>query len=759
MRQRMNSPRRATGRRLSLERLELRQMLAVIDFLQQSVNLYSVSHNAIDYGQPVAPIYTDYNAAGVYMSSVYAGGAQLDGNDPNVDSASGGTSSWRMSVNSLGTTAWFQFNLGPNRPRTTQSSATRLSCDSWRRRPAGTAVESQGCRRLAGRRVGNVLGPNVVHRVGSLRDRACPAHVQPSGIDAVQFVLGDGLNQGLGTVRLDEVRLGVEGCDPLRLAQSYRPGGWVDDDPAPPLRSVADRDLNIYPSRAFLYDQALTIKALVAAGDLPTARDVADAILATGAGNGSYFNERTAGHVLNGDGTARDPFSQKQTLGDNAWFGLALIDLYSALKGSAPDQAIVYLDHARAISDWAELFLKDSGVLRGYRGGFDSDGNAVSWRSVEENVDHFQLNRLLAAEYTALGALDAAELTERAQHAGDFVIAMFDDDAGMFWTGTTVADTINTASIPLDVQLWSILTLGQSADYRKAIDWSRPLAWAETHLQTSDGIYVGFTYSSGSTPGIVWFEGTAHAAVLYCVLGQHAKRGDLIQMLDMARDTHPHGDGSGLVAASRDGLVDQAFADVAFDGRLHLGATAWYYFAQRQINPFAPFDTTPPRVTVDRLLTRDRQPPLSGTVDDPAATVQVTVDGTTYAAINRGNGTWALPDDTIQPALADGVYEVLAESVDVVGNVGQDTSSWELSHRRSAVSESEGAVGCQRRRLCVCHRRAARHQLPAASSGRSDAASAQSAAAAIRRHQWRQLHHADRCTARHQPFAGWKRRR
>ncbi len=90
-------------------------------------------------------------------------------------------------------------------------------------------------------------------------------------------------------------------------------------------------------------------------------------------------------------------------------------------------------------------------------------------------------------------------------------------------------------------------------------------------------------------------------------------------------------------------------------------------------------DTTPPQVTVYRLLTLDRQPPLSGTLNDPTATIQVTVDGRTYSGINNGNGTWTLPDGAIQPPLVDGVYEVHAEAVDEVGNTGSDPSSWELA--------------------------------------------------------------------------------
>ena len=78
--------------------------------------------------------------------------------------------------------------------------------------------------------------------------------------------------------------------------------------------STADRDLNIYPKYSFLYDQALAIKAFLAAGRVQTARDVADAVLATGAGSGSYFNERAAGHALMGDGTARHRCRKRRLL-------------------------------------------------------------------------------------------------------------------------------------------------------------------------------------------------------------------------------------------------------------------------------------------------------------------------------------------------------------------------------------------------------------------------------------------------------------
>ena len=90
-------------------------------------------------------------------------------------------------------------------------------------------------------------------------------------------------------------------------------------------------------------------------------------------------------------------------------------------------------------------------------------------------------------------------------------------------------------------------------------------------------------------------------------------------------------------------------------------------------------DTTPPTVTVDSLTTADPSPPLTGTVNDAAATVRVTVGGRTYTATNRGDGTWLLADNTVDPPLANGVYDVAAEAVDAAGNVGHDASSNELT--------------------------------------------------------------------------------
>jgi len=83
-------------------------------------------------------------------------------------------------------------------------------------------------------------------------------------------------------------------------------------------------------------------------------------------------------------------------------------------------------------------------------------------------------------------------------------------------------------------------------------------------------------------------------------------------------------------------------------------------------------------VTVDPLTTSDATPALTGAVNDPGVTITVHVGGRYYAAGNNGDDTWTLPDNAIQPALADGTYEVTICAADAAGRVAFDTSTEEL---------------------------------------------------------------------------------
>jgi hypothetical protein len=87
-------------------------------------------------------------------------------------------------------------------------------------------------------------------------------------------------------------------------------------------------------------------------------------------------------------------------------------------------------------------------------------------------------------------------------------------------------------------------------------------------------------------------------------------------------------------------------------------------------------DTVLPAITVDALETNDTSPPLSGTVDDPQATISVTVNGQNFAVTNAGT-TWSIPDDELTPLL-NGLYDVMTTATDPAGNVGTDATFFEL---------------------------------------------------------------------------------
>ncbi|WP_425389492.1 LamG-like jellyroll fold domain-containing protein [Ekhidna sp.] len=88
-------------------------------------------------------------------------------------------------------------------------------------------------------------------------------------------------------------------------------------------------------------------------------------------------------------------------------------------------------------------------------------------------------------------------------------------------------------------------------------------------------------------------------------------------------------------------------------------------------------DQTAPIIDVDLYGTSISSPQVTGTIDDPTATIEVTVNGETNPATNVGDGTWVLAAGVLSD-LDDGTYEVQATATDLAGNVGTDPSSEEL---------------------------------------------------------------------------------
>ncbi|WP_240490438.1 Ig-like domain-containing protein, partial [Acinetobacter venetianus] len=88
----------------------------------------------------------------------------------------------------------------------------------------------------------------------------------------------------------------------------------------------------------------------------------------------------------------------------------------------------------------------------------------------------------------------------------------------------------------------------------------------------------------------------------------------------------------------------------------------------------ATVDGLAPAITIDDIITNDNTPALTGTVNDPTATVTVNVNGVDYPATNNGDGTWTLADNTL-PALTDGAYTVTVTATDPAGNSSTATST------------------------------------------------------------------------------------
>ena len=85
-------------------------------------------------------------------------------------------------------------------------------------------------------------------------------------------------------------------------------------------------------------------------------------------------------------------------------------------------------------------------------------------------------------------------------------------------------------------------------------------------------------------------------------------------------------------------------------------------------------DAAAPVVDFNDLTTNDTTPALTGSVDDPTATVVITINGIDYTATNNGNGTWTLADDAVA-TLAEGSYTATVTATDPDGNVSTNTGT------------------------------------------------------------------------------------
>jgi hypothetical protein len=385
------------------------------------------------------------------------------------------------------------------------------------------------------------------------------------------------------TFYLDDIRYDLSHLDDLRLLGSYET-----------IRSALDFD-TILRNVAFTYDNALALIAFTAAGDWDRAKLLADALVYA-QGHDRYYtdgglrNAYQSGDLIiapgwmpnNRTGTVRMPgwwneaeqkwYEDQEFVGSGtgnlAWAMIALLNYYDKRGGEQ------YLATASILGNWIVTHTPDGRGAGGYTGGYiewEPSPEKLLWKSTEHNLD-------LYVAFQRLRHITGDSLWgERANDARNFVEAMWNEEQGFYWTGTlTDGVTINTQTVPLDAQIWALLAFGSNERTQRAI------AYAETHHHATWGNFEGFDFNDDRD--MPWSEGTGQMVVAYWLLGERNDAQHYLNELREVQATAPNGNGKGIVAAPADGLTTGF--DWQYFNRLHVGATAWYVFAEQWLNPY-----------------------------------------------------------------------------------------------------------------------------------------------------------------------------
>ncbi len=385
----------------------------------------------------------------------------------------------------------------------------------------------------------------------------------------------NGHNPHGATFYIDDIQYDKSRIEELRFLNSFE--------------TTAKQEDKYLRSTAFIYDNALAMLAFMARGtqeDRRRAKLLADAFLYAMDNDRYYKDGRLRNAYMSGDlkehstGKARlpgwwdredrkwyeDGFQVSTHTGNVAWSMLALLEYYELNGGSK------YLSAVEKLGEWVEHNCRDTRGAGGYTGGYDGwepNPTKLKYKATEHNID-------LYVTFMRLYIITKNETwRKRADHAKIFILSMWDEKEGKFWTGTGCDGvTINKEVIPVDIQAWAILALGEeSKPYRKALEY------VESHHRVGDG----FDFNQDRDG--IWYEGTAQIAVAYHATGQKEKWQKLVSSLHSAQL-----ESGGLPATNKDGLTTGFYLS---DGkpwlyfrRAHVGATAWLILAEGGINPF-----------------------------------------------------------------------------------------------------------------------------------------------------------------------------
>jgi hypothetical protein len=399
------------------------------------------------------------------------------------------------------------------------------------------------------------------------------------------------------------------------------------------IQSYADQ--SGLESTAFTYDNAVSIHAYLLNGNpdsLARAEILGQGLISAQATNFPFNDGRFAqAYFVNAaspSGAFITPaafpfFFYTSAVGDQSWAGMALAQLYHRTRNTS------YLAAALNVANWIVTNTFNTLGPGGYSFGtninqFNQSVPSTNGKSTEHNIDTYAFFTMLDQLTHHGAANDGTSWKSLAAHALSFVIAMYNNSGGYFYTGTLGDQiTINPSPIPEDCQTWSYLALLDNR-FKQTIDW------AIANLQTTDTAaslnskltgsesFTGMVFDTaslaptipGSDPNAVWLEGTSHtiaALIARSIAGPdsvHGRVQDLqaaVKFVDTCETAQAQlgaGQtvngaaiplGQGLVASTSQ--MDTGFG-FTYGPSKHIGATGWYLICARGGNPFQLGDLT-----------------------------------------------------------------------------------------------------------------------------------------------------------------------
>lgn len=120
------------------------------------------------------------------------------------------------------------------------------------------------------------------------------------------------------------------------------------------------------------------------------------------------------------------------------------------------------------------------------------------------------------------------------------------------------------------------------------------------------------------------------------------------------------------------GLITPSLDDGVYDVKIESFNTVTNQIVQVKNYPNGlKIDNIAPEITFDHQDEyNSRSPELKGLINEPNTKIEIIINGNSYEAIIKNDGTWQLPAGTIHP-LANGSYDLAIKATDPAGNISE----------------------------------------------------------------------------------------